>query len=132
MGDRSIIRITSRHWEAPITLYGHFAGDLNITAVKNVMEYTARVGDPSYLTAQLFAEFSTLGHYTGEGGFGIGQGEIWETENPPVVIDGDRGAVFVGCVGNDDEPCAELVPIDTWEAELGKCLECSNKYFGNE
>jgi hypothetical protein len=51
MGDRSYIQIDSKNLEAPIILYGHWSGDDNIRAVKNVLANTDRIGDAGYLTA---------------------------------------------------------------------------------
>ncbi len=71
MGDRSLIVIESEQFATPITLYGHWSGTDNLTAVQNVLARTGRVGDPSYLTAQMFWEFARLGNYDGELSFGI-------------------------------------------------------------
>jgi hypothetical protein len=77
MGNRAFIQIESKYLETPIILYGHWSGDDNITAVRNVLERTNRVGNPSYLAAQIFYEFAiTLGSYTGELGFGIDSGPL--------------------------------------------------------
>ena len=66
MGDRSAIVIHSEQYKTPITFYGHWSGEQNIEAVKNVLARTGRVGDPSYLTAQIFYEFAIrLGNYDG-------------------------------------------------------------------
>ena len=71
MGDRSYIQITSKDFKTPISLYGHWSGTDNLEAVKNVLARTGRIGDPSYLTAQIFYEFAKLGNYDGEYSFGI-------------------------------------------------------------
>jgi hypothetical protein len=71
MGDRSYIQITSKDFKTPISLYGHWSGTDNLEAVKNVLARTGRIGDPSYLTAQIFYEFAKLGNYDGELSFGI-------------------------------------------------------------
>lgn len=77
MGNRAYIQIDSERLETPIVLYGHWSGDDNLTAVKNVLERTDRIGDKSYLTAQIFYEFAVaLGSYTGDLGFGIDTGEL--------------------------------------------------------
>ena len=72
MGNRSAIIIESERFITPITLYGHWSGSDNLTAVANVLGRTDRIGDPSYLTAQLFYEFAVgLGKYDGNLSFGI-------------------------------------------------------------
>jgi hypothetical protein len=98
MGDRSniVIRETSRQTENLVILYGHWAGDDNLTAVKNVLERTNRIGDITYLTAQIFFEFTRLGGYDGGLGFGLFVGtldDIDETDNPAVIVDADTGAI---------------------------------------
>lgn len=97
MGNRSTIIVKSAHFPTPIYLYGHWSGDDNIHAVRNVMARTTRVGDPTYLTAQLFHEFANnLGKYDGELSFGIGtypeDVSIWD-DNPPIVVNADTGEV---------------------------------------
>lgn len=72
MGNRSAIVIESERFKTPITLYGHWSGADNLASVASVLERTTRVGDPSYLTAQLFYEFAVVrGQYDGELSFGI-------------------------------------------------------------
>jgi hypothetical protein len=98
MGNRSLIIIRSKDFDNnnEIRFYGHWSGTDNFTAVQNVMARTGRVGDPSYLTAQLFHEFSVnLGAYDGELSFGIytaetGSDEGW-TDSPTVYINADFG-----------------------------------------
>ena len=96
MGDRSFIQIDSERFELPIVLYGHWSGSDNVEAVQNVLARTTRVGDPSYLTAQLFYEFARLGDYDGELSFGIDTGEVgteaW-VDNPTVYVNADTGEV---------------------------------------
>lgn len=77
MGNRAYIQIDSERLQTPIVFYGHWSGDDNLTAVKTVLERTTRIGDPSYLAAQIFYEFATvLGNYDGELSFGIDTGEL--------------------------------------------------------
>ena len=95
MGDRSLIVIESEQFETPISLYGHWSGTDNITAVQNVLARTGRVGDPSYLTAQLFWEFAKLGNYDGELSFGIDtfglpSDTAW-LDNDAVFVNADTG-----------------------------------------
>jgi len=95
MGDRSYIQIESHRFASPIVFYGHWSGTDNLTAVKNVLARTARIGDPSYLTAQLFHVFAMeLGEYDGSLGFGIESGHLtggeW-SDNPSVLVNADTG-----------------------------------------
>jgi hypothetical protein len=96
MGDRSLIVVKAEAFPTPITFYGHWSGDDNITAVRNVLARTGRIGDVSYLTAQLFWEFASLGKYDGELSFGIDTSEysdgddLW-MDNPTVIVNADTG-----------------------------------------
>lgn len=97
MGDRSAIIIESKRFQTPITIYGHWSGETNVLAVQNVLARTGRVGDPSYLTAQLFWEFAQLGQYDGELSFGIDAfgGTPQETDkamdNATIIVNADTG-----------------------------------------
>lgn len=100
MGDRAFIQIDSRKFDVPIILYGHWSGEDNLTAVRNVLERTDRIGDPSYLVAQLFYEFAvSLGQYDGQLSFGIDVGiianDVWGDVDT-VYVDADTGAYSVG------------------------------------
>lgn len=103
MGDRASIIITSKYMERPIQLYGHWSGEDNIEAVRNVLARTQRVGDSGYLIAELFYEFAVnLGKYEGkDGNFGvyvIPEGSSlymgWE-DNPTITVDADTGLYTV-------------------------------------
>jgi hypothetical protein len=99
MGDRSniVIRETASQKDNFVILYGHWAGDDNLTAVRNVLEKTDRIGDSTYLTAQIFYEFTRLGNYDGGLGFGLWVGDmesIDEADNPAVIVDSDTGAII--------------------------------------
>lgn len=94
MGNRSVIIIESKQFVSPITFYGHWSGNDNVRAVENVLGRTDRVGDPSYLTAQLFHEFSTMGGYDGKLSFGIdafGYDVDRERDNAPIYLNADTG-----------------------------------------
>lgn len=98
MGNRATIAIQQD--ETPnsefVILYGHWAGDYALQAAQNVLDKTDRIGDPTYLTAQLFWEFATLGDYSGELGYGIytGDKEAAETDdNPPVFVNPYTGEI---------------------------------------
>jgi len=96
MGDRSLIVVKAKSFPTPIVFYGHWSGDDNITAVRNVLARTGRIGDVSYLTAQLFHEFAKLGNYDGELSFGIDTSEYSDgddafMDNPTVIVNADTG-----------------------------------------
>jgi hypothetical protein len=103
MGDRSLIVTYSVDFIVPIVFYGHWSGEQNIQAVRNVMKRTGRVGDASYLAAQLFYEFAQLGQYDGELSFGIDafSEELVHvgTDNPTVYVHLDEGTyAYAGVV----------------------------------
>jgi hypothetical protein len=99
MGDRSniVIRETASQTDNLVILYGHWAGDDNLTAVETVLKRTDRIGDSTYLTAQIFHEFITQSGREYDGlGFGLWVGDmesIDEDDNPAVIIDCDTGAI---------------------------------------
>ena len=95
MGDRSFIVVESASFVAPVNFYGHWSGTDNVTAVTNVLARTDRVGDPNYLTAQIFHEFATLGGYDGNLSFGIDasgylSGDEW-ANNDTIYVNADTG-----------------------------------------
>lgn len=94
MGNRSVIVIESKQYVSPIAFYGHWSGTDNVRAVEKVLDLTDRVGDPSYLTAQLFHEFATMGRYDGKLSFGIDafgyEVDRWE-DNAPIYVNADTG-----------------------------------------
>jgi hypothetical protein len=98
MGNRAYIEIDSKNLPVPLYLYGHWSGEDNLTAVQNVLARTDRVGDPEYLTAQIFHEFAqTLGAYDGKLGFGIGVGAVGAVGNVPTIyLDADTGKYRIG------------------------------------
>ena len=94
MGNRGFIQVESAQFEIPVVFYGHWSGDDNILAVRSVLERSGRIGDPSYLTAQIFYEFATLGNYDGELSFGIYTGKVDGSEwadAPTVFVNADTG-----------------------------------------
>lgn len=95
MGARSWIQVDSQAFDMPVLFYGHWSGDDNFQAVRNVLEKTTRVGDGTYLAAQIFYEFATvLGNYDGELSFGIGSGEMPTGDDyPTVYVNADTGQV---------------------------------------
>lgn len=101
MGDRVWIQINSEQLIMPVLLYGHYAGEDGLQAVMNVIARTDRIGDPSYLAAQIFYEFAiTLGKYEGKLGFGISSGDLTYkdddyNDNPTVFVNADTGTITV-------------------------------------
>lgn len=96
MGDRVWIQIESERQAAPILLYGHYSGEQALEAVKNVIARTDRIGDPTYLAAQVFHEFTTLGGYNGNLGYGISTGFApTYDDNPTVYLNADNGEITV-------------------------------------
>lgn len=97
MGNRSVITIKSDSLPYPIHFYGHWSGTDNLTAIKGLLSkerMNARIGDASYLAAQIFYQFAIVfGDYEGNLGFGIDTGEFDEEwlDNPTVVVDADTG-----------------------------------------
>jgi hypothetical protein len=98
MGNRAYIQVDSVRFQTPVIFYGHWSGTDNLTAVQNVLARTARIGDPSYLTAQIFYEFSRLGSYDGELSFGIETGHLTGSEwgdAPSVLVNADTGEYVI-------------------------------------
>ena len=95
MGNRSVITIKSDSLPYPIHFYGHWSGTDNLAAVQAVLSSgNARIGDASYLAAQIFSSFALeFGGYDGNLGFGIDTGEFDEEwlDNPTVYVDADNG-----------------------------------------
>jgi hypothetical protein len=97
MGNRSLIVIESERFQTPISLYGHWSGAGNLAAVAEVLGKTTRVGDPSYLTAQIFYEFAIVrGKYDGELSFGIDTFGVPDAsagmDTDTVFVNADTGA----------------------------------------
>jgi len=98
MGNRAVIAIQQDETDGDnfVLLYGHYSGGDNLNAVLNTLRRTDRIGDPAYLTAQIFYEFAKMGDYNGELGFGIYQGNrnaIDETDNPAVFVNPYNGVI---------------------------------------
>lgn len=95
MGDRSFIQVSSKQFKTPITFYGHWSGESNLDAVRDVLRATDRIGDPSYLCAQIFHRFSVIeGAYDGGLSFGIdafGYDPESVADNATVYVDADTG-----------------------------------------
>lgn len=107
MGNRSYIQVDTNNGTDSVLLYGHWSGEDNLTAIRNVLARTDRLGDVSYLTAQIFYEFAVaLGGYDGNLSFGIQAGKLngdeWEN-SPSVRVNADTGVYWV-----DDEEHTEF------------------------
>lgn len=127
MGDRSHIVIRDSNPAHTITLYGHWAGTTNIDAVRSVMSRTKRLGDISYLTAELFYEFAVVeGKYTGVGfgSYGMWAGDddgAW-ADNPSVYVNAEDGTFdYEGETEVGEEEDEEV------SCSCGKCFDCQQK-----
>ena len=105
MGNRSYIQVDSARLPESVLLYGHWSGEDNLTAVRNVLARTDRIGDPTYLTAQLFWEFTRLAEYDGGLGFGIDVGcmdnDVYG-DVPTIYVNADRGTYVYDGVTYED------------------------------
>lgn len=105
MGNRAYIQVDSARLSESVLLYGHWSGEDNLVAVRNVLARTDRVGDPTYLTAQLFWEFTRLANYDGDLGFGIDVGCMENDvygDVDTVYVNADRGTyVYAGVTYED-------------------------------
>jgi len=97
MGNRSEIIVQSDSFASNLVFYGHWSGTDNLLAVARVLQRTDRVGDPSYLAAQVYFEFAVnLGQTDGNLSFGIraSDGTEWVMcDEPPVYLNADTGEV---------------------------------------
>lgn len=116
MGDRSLIVMRDNSSDLEIVMYGHWSGTENLTAVRNILSKTGRIGD-CYLVAEIFHEFSVvLAGYTGLdfGSFGIyaaqkGFDEGW-TDAPTIYVNVDTG---------EYEYEGEITTLEALKAEIG-------------
>jgi hypothetical protein len=111
MGNRVTIEMNSVEFESNLLIYSHWMGDSALIAIQDVLSTTTRIGDASYLAAQIFHRFATAGGYDGNMGFGLStgtNGDSWD-DMPTHFVDLDRGYYSVG--GD--------VWFDRWGKELG-------------
>lgn len=98
--------MNAKDFKVPVTFYGHWSGEDNVEAVRNVLGRTTRIGDVSYLTAQLFFEFAKLGGYDGESSFGIdtfgAEGVDVLMDNATIFVDADTGAYTLNGIVNTE------------------------------
>jgi hypothetical protein len=106
MGNRSAIVVEAKDFKSPVTFYGHWSGEENVEAVRNVLARTGRIGEVSYLTAQIFYEFAKLGGYDGELSFGIdtfgADGVDVFMDNATIYVNADTGEYRLNGVTNTE------------------------------
>lgn len=71
MVNRSYVVIESDTFPTAISIYTHWLGEDNLTVVKNVLAFTDRIGDASYLTAQITYALMQASPYDGKLSVGI-------------------------------------------------------------
>jgi len=99
MGNRAWIEVSAEQFETPVSFYGHWSGEDNLTAVVKTLESSTRIGDVSYLTAQIFYHYTQLGGYTGDTGFGIYVGVAPTVDDVyTVYVNADTGEYTYQCV----------------------------------
>lgn len=126
MGNRAVIAIQQDETDENnfVLLYGHHSGGDNLNAVLETMKRTDRIGDPAYLTAQIFYEFARFGHYNGELGFGIytgGREAIDETDNPAVFVNPYDGVITYQ--GLTVMPICEDFAADSFALDYGDGID---------
>lgn len=97
MGNRVTVSISADHTE-PVNIYAHWAGDQIYSLVQEVLEISDRIGDGSYLTAQIINAVFTQSGYDGSTGFGIWAGEAsaLNDDNPTMFVDAMTGTWRIG------------------------------------
>jgi len=98
MGNRVTVSISSQEHESPINIYAHWAGDEIYPIVQDVLGNSHRIGDASYLSAQIIHGIFTQLGYDGELGFGVWTGEVYDLgdDNDPMFVDADTGKWRIG------------------------------------
>lgn len=122
MGNRVTVSLESQEHEAPINIYAHWAGDDIYSIVQQALENSDRIGDASYLSAQVIhAVFTNLG-YNGRTSFGIWTGSDvpLEDDNPTMFVDLDTGKWRIGQMDWQDRSTA------VHEALSAECAECGD------
>lgn len=98
MGNRVTVSISSQEHESPINIYAHWAGDEIYNVVIYALDNSKRIGDASYLSAQIIhAIFQDLG-YDGKESFGVWSGDPTDLgdDNDTLFIDADLGKWRLG------------------------------------
>jgi hypothetical protein len=98
MGNRVTVSISSKDHEAPINIYAHWAGEDIYLIVQDALAVSERIGDGSYLTAQIIHRVFTMLGYDGRTSFGVWSGEFIESgdDNDPMFVDADTGKWRIG------------------------------------
>jgi hypothetical protein len=98
MGNRVTVSISGKDHETPVNVYSHWAGDEVYAIVQDVLETSDRIGDGSYLTAQIIHAIFTELAYDGKLSFGVWAGELGESwdDNDPMFVDTDNGKWRIG------------------------------------
>ena len=98
MGNRVTISLTSQEHETPVNIYAHWAGDEIYPVVQQALEESGRVGDASYLSAQIIHAVFTKLSYDGHNSFGIWTGEAdgLTDDNDTMFVDLDNGTWRIG------------------------------------
>jgi len=120
MGNRVTVSISSQEHESPINIYSHWSGDEIYPVVQQALEESDRIGDASYLSAQIVhAVFTDLG-YDGKLGFGIWTGEAHglTDDNDTMFVDADTGKWRIGDGEMDWQDHTTRVDEVTSNAEL--------------
>lgn len=123
MGNRVTVSISSHEFGSPINIYSHWAGNSVYQVITDTLAASQRIGDGSYLTAQLIqAVFSEYG-YDGKLSFGVWSGEVstdnWD-DNPTMYVDTDNGSWRIGDGDwNDRDTPLE----DVWSCDCADCRE---------
>jgi len=101
MGNRVYVFLESQDFPNPIAVYAHYAGEDIYEPVASILATTDRIGDSSYLTAQIInAVFTSLG-YDGKLSFGVSavadpyEAAAW-ADNPSMYVNLDTGTCQIG------------------------------------
>lgn len=98
MGNRVTVSIESAEFDSPVNIYGHWVGEEIYPVVQQALESSDRIGDGSYLVAEIIhAVFDGFG-YIGKLGFGVWAGSDVPLvdDNPTMFVDADTGKWRVG------------------------------------
>lgn len=121
MGNRVTVSISSHEFGSPVNIYGHWAGDGVYQTVLDALLASQRIGDGSYLTAQIINAVFREMDYNGKDSFGVWSGEVsadtWD-DNQPMFVDADTGQWRIG----DSEWNDRDTPLE--DVYLCDCEDC--------
>lgn len=122
MGNRVTVSISSQEHESPINIYAHWAGDEVYQVVTDTLASSDRIGDASYLSAQIAHAIFTEFGYDGKLGFGIWTGEVTDLgdDNDPMFVDADTGQWRIGN-GEMDWQDKDAPLEDVYSCECADC-----------